>query len=139
MRSIRFPVRCLPVRRRSTGSESGMVTAELAACLPVLMLVLAVALAAVSVVSARVRVQDAAREAARAAARGDPATGRRLAGQAAPGATVQVVTGGDEVTAVVSVRVHPVGGFLPGYTVTGRAVAAREPDATPGAGPGAVP
>ncbi len=112
-----------------------MVTAELAACLPVLMFVLAVALSAVAVVAARVRVQDAAREAARAAARGDPATGRRLAAYAAPGGAVSIDTGADEVSAVVSLRVHPLGDWLPALTVTERAVAAREPT---GAG-GTVP
>lgn len=104
-----------------------MVTAELAACLPVLLLVLGVALTAVSVVAARVRVQDAAREAARSAARGDTGTGRRLAARAAPGASVSIGSAGQDVTAVVSVRVHPFGGWLPAYTVTERAVAAREP------------
>jgi len=44
-----------------------MVTAELAACLPVLVLMLAVAVSAVSVAGVRVRAQDAAREAAREA------------------------------------------------------------------------
>ena len=55
------------------------MTAELATCLPVLVLLLAVELSAVSVAGQRVRMQDAAREAARAAARGDDATARRLA------------------------------------------------------------
>ena len=116
--------------RERVHGDRGMVTAELAACLPVLMLVLAVALGAVSVVAARVRVQDAAREAARAAARGAAGTGRGLAARAAPGASVSISTAGDDVTAVVSVRVHPFGGWLPAMTVTERAVAAREPDAT---------
>ena len=104
-----------------------MVTAELAACLPVLVLVLAVALTAVSVVAARVRLQDAAREAARAAGRGDPAVARRLAAREAPGATVQLSTSGGAVVAVVQRRVHPFGGWLPAITVTERAVAAVEP------------
>ncbi|WP_375484637.1 TadE family type IV pilus minor pilin [uncultured Jatrophihabitans sp.] len=120
--------------RARSRDERGMVTAELAACLPALLLVLAVALSAVSVVAAKVRVQDAAREAARAAARGDAATGRRLAAQAAPGASVVLSSGSDDVTAVVSVRVHPMGPWLPTFTVTERAVAAREPV---GAGAGA--
>ena len=112
-----------------------MVTAELAACLPVLMLVLAVALTAVSVVGARVRLQDAARELARAAARGDPTAGRRFAEQDAPGAAVSVTSGGGEVVAVVRARVHPLGDWLPAYSVSERAVAAAEPSDPTAAGP----
>lgn len=104
-----------------------MVTAELAACLPVLVLVLAVALTAVSVVGVRVRLQDAARELARAAARGDPSAGRRLAAQDAPGSSVSVSGGGGEVVAVVRTQVHPLGGWLPAVSVSERAVAAAEP------------
>jgi Flp pilus assembly protein TadG len=104
-----------------------MVTAELAACLPVLVLLLAVALSAVSVASLRVRAQDAAREAARAAARGDSASATRRARDAAPGARVQVSVSGGDVTAVASVRAHLLVPFLPAVTVTERAIAAREP------------
>ena len=82
-----------------------MVTAELAAALPVLVVLLAVALTAVSVVAARVRAQDAAREAARAAARGDPAAGARLARESAPGSTVVLGRGAGGVTAVVLYKV----------------------------------
>lgn len=106
-----------------------MVTAELAACLPVLVLVLAVALTAVAAVGTRVRLQDAAREAARAAARGDPAAGRRLAAQDAPGAEVATHRDGADVVAVVSTRVHPLGDVLPAFTVREQAVAAMEPTA----------
>ncbi len=104
-----------------------MVTAELAACLPVLMLVLGVAVSTVSVVSAHVRVQDAAREAVRASARGDGAAARRLVAVAAPGGQLVVSRAGDEVTARVRVTVHPLGDLLPAITVTERAVAAAEP------------
>jgi hypothetical protein len=103
-----------------------MVTAELAACLPVLVLLLAVALSTVSVASLRVRAQDAAREAARAAARGDSTNAIRLAQAAAPGAQVDVSVTGGEVVAVASVRAHLLLPFLPSVTVTERAVAARE-------------
>jgi len=108
-----------------------MVTAELAACLPVLVLILGVAISAVTVVAERVRLADAAREAARAAARGDPGTGRRLAVQEAPGARVSVSTGGQTVTAVAVREVHPLGGWLPSITVSERCVAAVEPTAGP--------
>jgi Flp pilus assembly protein TadG len=59
------------VRRRRAGrfaGEAGMVTAETAVVLPVLLLVLAGAVAAVTVVGAQLRCVDAAREGARAAA-----------------------------------------------------------------------
>jgi Flp pilus assembly protein TadG len=104
-----------------------MVTAELAACLPVLVLILAVALTAVSAVGARVRLQDAAREAARAAARGDDAAARRLAAQAAPGSRLTLTAESGDVLAVVRAQVHPLGRWLPAFSITERAVAAVEP------------
>ncbi|HZC71213.1 MAG TPA: TadE family type IV pilus minor pilin [Jatrophihabitans sp.] len=116
----------MPSRRVLRG-ERGTVTAELAACLPVLVLVLAVALSAVSAVSARVRLQDAAREAARAAARGDPAMAQQLAAQAAPGAHLTLSDDAADVVAVMHATVDPLGGVLPGLSITERAVAAVEP------------
>ena len=104
-----------------------MVTAELAACLPVLLLVLAVALTAVSGVAARVRLQDAAREAARTAARGDQANALRLAAEVAPGARTTLTRDGSVVVAVVRARVHPLGGWLPALPISARAVAEIEP------------
>jgi Flp pilus assembly protein TadG len=114
-------------RRFRNGGDRGMVTAELAACLPVLVLILAAALTAVSVVGARVRLQDAAREAARASARGDPGAAHRLAAAAAPGAAISVSRSTGDVVATASARVHPLGGWLPSFTVTERAAAAVEP------------
>lgn len=114
------------VRPRPRG-DGGMVTAELAACLPVLVLMLAAAISAVAVVSARVHAQDAAREAVRAAARDDSAAARRLAGRAAPGAQVSIIRGGDEVTARIRLRVEPLGDLFPAVTVSADAVAAVEP------------
>src|SRR6266567_850350 len=52
--------------------DDGMVTAELATALPVLVLLALVAVMIVGLAQARVRCADAAREAARAIARGDP-------------------------------------------------------------------
>lgn len=114
-------------RGRSWRGDRGTVTAELAACLPVLVLVLAVALTAISAVASRVRLQDAAREAARAAARGDPATARQLASQAAPGCRLTLATEAGQVVAVVRSTVHPLAGFLPGMPISERATAALEP------------
>jgi Flp pilus assembly protein TadG len=113
----------------SLRADRGTVTAELAACLPVLVIVLAVAVTAVSAVAARIRLEDAAREAARAAARGDPAAARRLAGAAAPGAQLTLSESADAVTAFMRAAVHPLGGYLPGLSISARAVAAVEPRA----------
>ena len=109
-------------------ADRGMVTAELAACLPVLVLVLGVAISAIGVVAERVRLQDAAREAARAAGRGAASTGLRLARQAAPGSRIDVSTGGDTVVVVATGVVHPLGSWLPSITVSERCVAAVEPN-----------
>jgi Flp pilus assembly protein TadG len=125
----------MPVMRRLR-DERGMVTAELAAALPILVILLAVALTAVSAAGQRVRTQDAAREAARAAARGDTATAQHLAAQIGPsGAAVSIARSGGRVTARVTVTMHPLGGWLPAMTVSESAVAAAEPDAESGVPP----
>jgi Flp pilus assembly protein TadG len=111
-------------------SAAGTATAELAACLPVLVLVLAVALTAVGAAGARVRLQDAAREAARLAARGDESTAHQLAERIAPGARLQLLVRGSEVVATLRATVHPLTDLLPGLTLTATAVAAVEPTGT---------
>lgn len=116
----------MPARIRP-GGDAGTVTAELAAALPVLVLVLAVALTALSAAAARVRLQDAAREAARLAARGDVAAARRMAGQVAPGARLELDADGGQVVAVLVATVHPLTDALPGFHLEERAVAAVEP------------
>lgn len=109
-----------------------MVTAELAACMPVLMLVLAVALSAVSVAGARVRLQDAAREAARALARGDQSAAAALASQAASGAelssSIRADDAGQQTVTVTAQRtVRLLASWLPAVTITEQATAALEP------------
>lgn len=101
-----------------------MVTAELAASLPVLVLLLAVAVGTVDVAGARVRAQDAAREAARAAA-------RSAAPPPAPGVAVQLSGSGRSVTARATVTVRLPLPFLPRVTVHEQVTAAREPAAEP--------
>jgi hypothetical protein len=112
----------------STGraGERGSATAELAVSLPALVLMLFVALTAVVAVRTELECVDAAREAARSAARGEPGevAGRRVA---PAGASVTVSRGGDLIRATVSVRVHPLGGRMPGFDVSASAVAAIEP------------
>ena len=82
-----------------------MVTAELAVCLPVLVLLLAVALGAVSVASARIRVADVAREAARLAARGDSAGVGGLEAREAPAIHIGIARFSNQVTATASAKV----------------------------------
>ena len=113
-----------------------MVTAETAVVLPVLLLVLAGALAAVTVVGAQLRCVDAAREGARAAARGETdATVSRLADRLGPDGAVASVSGdGEEVRVTVTVRVAPLGPLPLAVTVSGSAVAVREPGSAGDAG-----
>ncbi len=113
-----------------------MVTAELAACLPVLMLILLVGLAAVSIAGQRVRAQDAASEAARASARADSTAARELFEQTAPrGSSFSIATANGQVTATVTVTIRPLGGWLGSYVVVERAVAAVESPTSVGAPP----
>jgi TadE-like protein len=109
--------------------DRGSATAELAVGLPALVLLLLFALGAVDAVLARMQCVDAARDAALASARGGDGTtdGRH---RAPAGASVSVVVDGSRVTAVVRVAVRPLGPYLPGVTVSGTAVAEREPDGT---------
>ena len=111
--------------------DRGSVTAELAAAMPVVVLLLLAGLTGVSAVITELRCVDAAREAARAAARGESGAvaGRRAA---PPGATVEVTVDGDTARATVRAPVHPLGPHLPGFTVSGSAVAATEPSAETG-------
>jgi hypothetical protein len=107
------------------------VTAETVMVLPVLA-ALALGLAWVlALAGTQVRVVDAAREVARAAARDEDhgaaiALGRRVA---PGGAVVDVREDGRTVVARVRTTVRGPGGlfaFMPGITVRGEAVAARE-------------
>ncbi len=112
-------------------SEEGMVTAETALVLPVLLLVLAAAVAAIVVVGSQLRCVDAAREGARAAARGETvAVVRELAARAGPqGAATTVMEDGDTVTVTVRARVRPLGPLPVGATVSASASAVLEPAA----------
>ncbi len=114
--------------------ERGMVSAELAAAVPALLLVLVVGLTAVRLGVDEVRCVDAARLAARALARGDSqevAVG--LAVRAGPGGSaVTVRAAGAEVDVEVT-----AGRELPGWgriTVRGAAVAQREDRGGPATG-----
>ncbi len=129
----------MTARRRACRRDAGMVTAETAVLLPVLVVVLAAAVFVLACVAAQLKCVDAARSAARVAARGEPAavvvgTADRLAPS---GARTTVGAGGRlggtaTVEVVVRAQVRPFGGALrglPAVDVSARAVAAVEPDA----------
>lgn len=112
--------------------DAGMVTAEIAVAMPVLMVLLAVGLTAMAVIAAQMRCVDAAREAARALARGESiSAARSLANTAGPhGAALATSEHGDRVEAEVRGTVAPIGGLFPAFTVHAAAVALREPTGT---------
>jgi Flp pilus assembly protein TadG len=95
--------------------DRGMVTAETAVVLPVLVAVTLAMVWLLTLGVAQMKVTDAAREAARGLARGEPADRAvELAERAAPGASVTIEY--DEGMVVVTVRqeVSPPGGVLDG-------------------------
>jgi Flp pilus assembly protein TadG len=122
--------------RAARRREAGMVTAETAVVLPVLLLVLAGAVAAVTLVGAQLRCVDAAREGARAAARGEPlAVVEALVARAAPeGAAATVSVGAEEVRVTVAARIAPLGPVPLAITASAEAVALREPGTSGDAG-----
>ena len=115
--------------RRREQADAGVVTAETAVVLPVLVFVLAAALAAVSVVTAQMRCADAAREGARAAARGESdSVVRQIAADSAPaGSSVSVTRDGETATVVVDAAVALFPGLGPSIDVSDDASAALEP------------
>ena len=106
--------------------DRGMVTAELALAVPVVVMVLALGLAAIRVGVDQVRCVDAARLAARALARGDAeGSARALAATAGPpGAVVVLGAAGSEVSASVTASRDLAGWKV--VTVRASATAARE-------------
>jgi Flp pilus assembly protein TadG len=122
--------------REGRRREAGMVTAETAVVLPVLLLVLVGAVAAVTVVGAQLRCVDAAREGARAAARGESvAVVESVVARAAPeGAAATVSVDGEQVRVTVTARIAPLGPVALRITVSAEAVALREPGIVTGPG-----
>jgi hypothetical protein len=113
-----------PARR---ALDHGGVTVEAALALAVLAVVLVSCLAGIGCLIAQIRCADAAREAARLAGRGDVDLAAAVVVTLAPdGAALSLGGAGDLVTATVTAR--PIGGLLPGVTITASAAAAREPD-----------
>ena len=98
---------------RQVHSEDGMVTAETAVVLPVLVAVTLAMVWLLTLGVAQMKVTDAAREAARALARGEPVDRAvQLAQQAAPGSAVTVETSDGMVVVTVRQDVAPPGGVL---------------------------
>lgn len=120
-----------PAVARDQRTEHGVVTAELAMAIPLLLALTLSLVWLLSLATAQVRLVDAARETARAAARGDDvdsavARGREIAPD---GARVSVATDDERVTASAAVEVDGVGGLLevlPSVRLSAKAVAARE-------------
>ncbi|MDQ3627952.1 MAG: pilus assembly protein [Actinomycetota bacterium] len=111
--------------------ESGMVTAEAALVIPMLLLVAVVCGWIVAVGAAQVRLIDAAREGARLAGRGEPpAVVEAAIEQTGPdGTTGQVSPGANTVTVHVSARVEPglpLLDLLPAVTLDSSATSALE-------------
>ena len=94
--------------RAATRSESGMVTAEMALAIPVLVAVVVALAWLLSLGVTQGMVEQAAREGARAAARGESVGFvREAARQVAPGAAVTVRRSGRSVVVTASLRRTP--------------------------------
>ncbi|HEY0166731.1 MAG TPA: TadE family type IV pilus minor pilin [Jatrophihabitans sp.] len=112
-------------------SDAGMVTAETAMSLPVLLMLTLAGVAAVSVGQARMRCVDAASEAAKAIARGDPGSAAERARSAAGRpVTLSTTAGALDTTVTVRLTLRPVS-WLPPVAITETAVAATEPGVAP--------
>jgi hypothetical protein len=108
-----------------------MVTAELAALLPALLLAGLMAVSGLQIASAQLRCLDAAGIAARLTARGEPRAAVAASARAAAprDAEVTLSRNGDAVSAVVVARVHllGLGGLLPVFRVSASAAEPAEP------------
>jgi len=110
-------------RRRLWAEQTGMVTVEAAYALAAIAAFLVVAVEVVAGVAAYIRCTDAAREVARLAAAGDDGAGSVGAQLAPSGARIEISSGGERVTVVVSASLP----LLPMASVSATSIAAREP------------
>jgi TadE-like protein len=115
---------------RDVRTDDGTVTAELALCLPGVMLLCAALLLAGQAVIGEIRCADAARAAARLAARGEPASAviAEADRRAPPGARVHLSRAGQTVTVDVEAAVAGVPTRWTGLTTHGSATASAEDD-----------
>jgi hypothetical protein len=115
--------------------DRGSYTVELAAGLPALILLLLAGLTIETAAVTQNRCESAARDAALTAARGGD--GYEAAARTTPPGTRTTITyedgsaPPDSVTVVVEARIKVLGGVIPPLSVSGRAVAAREPEDIP--------
>jgi Flp pilus assembly protein TadG len=116
---------------RLRSGDHGMVTAETAMVLPVLVLLSLVGVAAIGVAQARVRCADAALLAARAVARGDPTAADALA-HAAAGPAVRLATSarGEDTVVTARLPLRPLH-WLGSVTIVETATVATEPTVPP--------
>ncbi len=125
----------IPVSSRRDRRERGMVTAEAATVLPVLMALTVSLVWVLSLALTEVRCLDAAREAARLVARGDIQQARAVARQAGPpGASVAISTSAGLVRVTVSAQARPdlpLLGHLPAVGLSASAVSAEEDAGAP--------
>lgn len=116
--------------RGPSRDERGVVTAEAAVVLPLLVAITMAMLWLLVVGIAQMQATDAAREAARAVARGEPVEhAERLALLASPGSEVAVARDAGLVVVTVTRTVTSPGGLLdavPGARVTAEAAAVPE-------------
>jgi Flp pilus assembly protein TadG len=112
-----------------SGGDGGGVTVEAALVLPLIVAVAAACIAALAVMATQLRCVDAAEEAARMFGRGDRPAASAAVAALAGAATLELATEDQLVRAVVTTR--PLGGLLPGVSVSATAFAVREP--APGA------
>jgi Flp pilus assembly protein TadG len=112
-------------------NDRGMVTAETAVVLPILVMLALVAVTMVAVAQARVRCADAAQVAARAVARGDTQNAESLAQRAAGGA-VRITTSATsaDTTVIARLPLRPIS-WLATVTVVETATVATEPSTAP--------
>lgn len=124
--------RCVLASRTAGKSrrESGFVTAEFAAALPVVTAVLAAVLWAVSAVGMHIKTVDAAHSGAIAAARGEDALAAAH-GYVPDSAAVEIVEQGDRVSVTVTAPVQPLGALTPALEVSSSATAVMEPGLRP--------
>ncbi len=109
-------------RERHNSRDSGMVTAELAATMPALVLMLTIALGAVGAVTTQLRSEHAACLAARAVARGE----RPAMANMPQAAQLAVVTEAGMVRATVQAHMRLGGAALPAVQISAVCVAAAE-------------
>jgi len=117
--------------RRLVRSDKGMVTAETAVVLPVLVLLALTGVAAIGVAQARIRCADAASASARVIARGDAAEADALAHRAAgPAVRITTVRDGTDTTVTARLRLRPLR-WIGAVTITETATVATEPQVQP--------